>query len=64
MMKLSRDGVSRTIGPVVSDSRGGANFEWNAISLGLSSGKWEVVAVATKNGASAQSPADYLEVKP
>lgn len=48
--------------PVTVNDQGGANFDWNAKTRGLTAGKWKVEAVAEKDGQTATSNADYLTV--
>ncbi len=52
------------LGAKSTDAQGGAEFDWNARDKGLTPGKWKVEAVATKDGQSATSNPDYLQVNP
>ncbi len=55
-------GIIKTLGQRAVDGWGGANFYWNAQTLGLTPGQWKVEAVSTKDGQTTVLSADYLQV--
>jgi hypothetical protein len=60
----SASGQVKDVGALNTGSDGSVIFDWNAKTLGLTTGKWTVQAVAVQGNQSATSHSEYLEVQP
>lgn len=58
------NGQVKTVGAQSTGTSGTVIFDWNARSVGLTTGKWTVQAVAVKNNLTGTSHNEYLEVQP
>ncbi|MDO8592012.1 MAG: hypothetical protein Q7R60_03800 [bacterium] len=61
-VQFIKDGVSRNLETKTTDSNGSVSWSWDIKDANLSSGKWQITAVATLNGQS-KSTSDQLPLE-
>lgn len=61
-VQFIKDGVSRNLETKTTDSNGSVSWSWDIKDANLSSGKWQITAVATLNGQS-KSTSDQLSLE-
>jgi cytoskeletal protein RodZ len=62
-IRLTQNDTTKYVGAQSTGSNGMVIFDWNAKSVGLTSGQWNVQAVVTQNGATGVSHTEYLTVQ-
>lgn len=63
-IRLTQSGTTKYIGAQSTGSNGMVIFDWNAKTVGLTTGQWNVQAVVTQNGTTGVSHTEYLTVQP
>lgn len=61
-IQFTKDGVTRSLETKTTDNNGSVSWSWDIKAASLSSGKWQITAVATLNGQT-KSTSDQLALE-
>jgi hypothetical protein len=62
-IRLTQGSVTKYVGAQTTGSNGMVIFDWNAATVGLTTGQWSVQAVVTQNNATGVSHTETLTVQ-
>jgi hypothetical protein len=63
-IRLTQGSTTKYVGAQSTGVNGSVIFDWNAKTVGLTAGQWNVQAVVTQNNATGVSHTEYLTVQP